>query len=666
MTALDVATGYVAKGWNPVPLPFKQKRPVDVGWQHRRIATRADVERYFDGKQMNIGAVLGPSSHGLTDVDLDCDEAIVIAPAVLPPTKAIFGRASARASHRLYYHPTLATTVDKATLQLKDPTTDGMLLEVRVGGGDKGAQTVFPGSVHESGEPITWEESGEPALVDDDLVHRAKVTAALCLLARYWPKKQPGGHGSRHDAALTVGGFLARCGFKLALVKHYTEFVARAANDEEPHDRIRAAADSVVAYQKGDKTRGYPALKDLFGDKIADRVADWLGYQGARDDGPSGIEASPSEPVVAMPYAWKAAESLASRQWLYGRRLVRKYVTGTVAPGGIGKSSLEIAEIMAMVSGKPLLGIMPPRPLRVWLWNLEDTREETERHIQATAKFYGLTPDDIGDRLYVNCARETPLVIATTTRDKAVIVRPVVDSLIAEIIKNKIDVVVIDPFVSCHQVTENDNNAMDMIAKEWGRVAERGNCAVELVHHARKGEAEITVDSSRGGSALADALRNVRVVNRMSEVDGEKAGVANHRLYFRTYSDKATLVPPADNSDWFKLESVDLCNGPPGESDLVGVVRVWKWPDAMAGMTAADFDKVAVVIRAGKWRESSQAEAWVGYAVAKALGLNADNKKDRSRILGMLKVWFGAGSLIKVEGLDEARRPRMFIEVKES
>jgi hypothetical protein len=321
---------------------------------------------------------------------------------------------------------------------------------------------------------------------------------------------------------------------------------------------------------------------------------------------------------------------------------------------------------MAMVSGKGLLGIMPHKPLRVWLWNLEDPRDETERHIQATAKLYGLLPDDIGDRLFVNCGRETPLVIATTTRDKAVIVRPVVDSLVAEIIKNQIDVVIIDPLISCHEVSENDNGAMDLVAKAWGRVAELGNCAVELVHHTRKGEAEITVDSSRGGSALANACRTVRVINRMSEEDGEKAGVTNHRLYFRTYSDKATLVPPADKSDWFKLESVDLCNGPPGESDLVGVVRAWKWPDAMAGMTAMDFDKVAVVIRGSTWRESSQAEAWVGYAVAKALGMNGDNKKDRARILGMLKIWLAAGSLIKVERLDETRRPRMFVEVKGS
>jgi hypothetical protein len=371
------------------------------------------------------------------------------------------------------------------------------------------------------------------------------------------------------------------------------------------------------------------------------------------------------EPIVAVPYTWKNPETIRPREWLYGRRLVRSIVSATIAPGGVGKTSLEITETLAMVSGKPLLGITPPKPLRLWLWNLEDPREETERHIQATAKLYGLTPQDIGDRLFVNCAREKPLVIATTTRDKATIVRPVVDSLIEEIVRQRIDAVIVDPFVSCHEVTENDNSAMDMVAKEWGRIADLGHCAVELVHHVRKGEDEVTVESSRGGGALADACRTVRVLNRMTKDQAEKTGVHNHRLYFRTYSDKANLIPPADKSDWFKLESVDLCNGPPGESDLIGVVRQWQWPDAMAGITPDDFDKVAEAIRKGKWRESPQADARVGYAVADALGLNAAKTTNRAKIIAMLKAWIAAGSLIIIEAEDETRRKRKFVTVRD-
>jgi hypothetical protein len=155
-SALQAAQAYVARGWNPLPLPFKSKKPTDEGWQ-KRVIREPDIPKYFNGKPQNVGVVLGPSSNGLTDVDLDCREARELAPHVLARTGAIFGRASARAAHWLYCSKLAATSEDdKAAIQFKDPTRpadEAMLLEVRVGG-EKGAQTVFPGSVHESDEEI--------------------------------------------------------------------------------------------------------------------------------------------------------------------------------------------------------------------------------------------------------------------------------------------------------------------------------------------------------------------------------------------------------------------------------------------------------------------------------------------------------------------------------
>jgi RecA-family ATPase len=277
----------------------------------------------------------------------------------------------------------------------------------------------------------------------------------------------------------------------------------------------------------------------------------------AAEDRPNE-DADKARPIAATSYTWKEPDKIARREWIYGNLLIRKFVTATVSPGGVGKSSLIAVETLAKVSGKDLLGVAPVQPLRVWLWNLEDPQEETERKIQAAALHYRLAPDDIGGRLFVDSGRDQPLVIATATRTGAMIARPVVDALTAEIIDRKIDVLTIDPFVSCHEVGENDNTAMDMIVKEWGRVADRGNCAVHLVDHTRKmggTESEVTVESSRGAKSKTDACRVVRAVNRMSKEEGERAGVENHRLYFRTYNDKANLQPPADKSDWFKLAS---------------------------------------------------------------------------------------------------------------
>jgi hypothetical protein len=289
--ALQAAHDYVARNWNPLPLPFKSKKPQGSSWQ-KRIIREPDIAKYFNGKEQNVGVVLGPSSNGLTDVDLDCDEAIALASHVLPKTNAIFGRASAPASHWLYYSNLASTSEDdksgddKATIPFKDPTRpadQAMLLELRVGG-EKGAQTVFPGSVHESDEEIRWDENGDPAHdVNGDLLKRARLLASICLLTRYWP-----GDGARHDAALSLGGFLARAGLPTPQIKYLVEAIARAAGDPEHQDRRATAEDAAQQFHAGKPARGFPLLAKTFGKEIAKQVAEWLEYRSSTsDDGTS-------------------------------------------------------------------------------------------------------------------------------------------------------------------------------------------------------------------------------------------------------------------------------------------------------------------------------------------------------------------------------------------
>jgi hypothetical protein len=370
------------------------------------------------------------------------------------------------------------------------------------------------------------------------------------------------------------------------------------------------------------------------------------------------------KPIIASPYVWTDPENIPLRDWLYGRLLVRRFLSLTIAPGGVGKSSLIAVEVLAMVSGRDLLGVLPVRRLKVWLWNLEDPQEETTRKIQAAAKHYHLTVDDIGDRLFVNSGRDHSLVIAKETRNGTIVLRPVIDNLVEQIRQHAIDVLDVDPFVSCHEVFENDNSAIDMIAKEWSRVAELANCAIHLVHHTRKAPAgtEVTTDSSRGAKALTDAARVARALNQMTEEEGAKAGVENHRMFFRAFNDKANLAPPVVVSDWFRLASVFLDNGP-GGGDSVGVVKRWEWPDPLTGITGSDFEQVAAVIRSTDWRKDSRSADWVGKAVAKALKLDVENKADKAKIVGLLKVWLEAGSLKVVDGFDEQRRKRDFVQV---
>jgi RecA-family ATPase len=172
---------------------------------------------------------------------------------------------------------------------------------------------------------------------------------------------------------------------------------------------------------------------------------------------PPGEPFLPSKParlaINAKPFVWIEPAAIPPRKWIYGGHYIRKFVSTTVAPGGVGKSSLEIAEILAMTSGRPILGHNPSGRFKVWMWNGEDPEEELQRRIMAAAVQHGLAAKDFEGRLFVDSGRDMELVIAEQTRDGAQIIAPVIDAIKATITANKIDVVIIDPFVSSHRVT---------------------------------------------------------------------------------------------------------------------------------------------------------------------------------------------------------------------
>ena len=294
----------------------------------------------------------------------------------------------------------------------------------------------------------------------------------------------------------------------------------------------------------------------------------------AEYDGGQAPAATVAPPTVisATPFVWRDPAAIPPREWIYGRHLSRQFTSMTIAPGAAGKSSLLVADALAMATGRDLTGAaVVGGPKRVWLWNLEDPRDELERRIAATMLRYGITAADIGDRLFLDSGRQQGLCIATQDRNGFTILEPVVDALVAALKARRIDTLVIDPFVSSHGVNENDNNAIDTVAKTYGRVAELANCAIELVHHLRKiGDNEATAESSRGAGALVNAARSCRVLNRMTKDEAAMAGVENHRSYFRVGDDKNNLAPPTAESEWFQVESVNLPNG-----DNVGVVVRW-------------------------------------------------------------------------------------------
>lgn len=157
VTVQDWARKYIFSGYSVVPIPSGQKGPVLPDWLNLRLGLE-QVPQHFTGDS-NIGIILGPASHNLIDVDLDCEEARLLADTFLPATDAVSGRPSAPRSHFWYHCP------DLTTFRIKDPYNRSCIVECR----GEGCQTVVGPSVHPSGEKY-YPLEGQPANVDIGLI----------------------------------------------------------------------------------------------------------------------------------------------------------------------------------------------------------------------------------------------------------------------------------------------------------------------------------------------------------------------------------------------------------------------------------------------------------------------------------------------------------------
>ena len=263
----EAALGYIVKGWSVVPIAPGQKTPGVAGWPDLRIKAE-DIDKHFPpGEPMNVGLILGQASGGLVDVDLDCEEAVALAPIFLPGTGMIHGRPGNPSSH--WWYKLSGGTVGRAAFT---GVGGGSIVEVR---GD-GHQTVVPPSLHPSGDLLAWVREGEPATVSLATLKRAvERLAAAVVLARAWP-----GEGSRHSAALALEGALARDGWDADDIEGFVRAVAEAGGDDEASERGRTASRSVERIEQGDATTGWPALGRIIGKDAARQARKHLGDEG--------------------------------------------------------------------------------------------------------------------------------------------------------------------------------------------------------------------------------------------------------------------------------------------------------------------------------------------------------------------------------------------------
>jgi AAA domain len=457
----------------------------------------------------------------------------------------------------------------------------------------------------------------------------------------------------------------------------WSRILSISANDEVRLQNFRNAALEAVYYVgKGlNKSLAADELFDLahshgLADMVGEDVIQQIIADAFEPPQPNGngaahayTEAEPppqQEPPRAPPvkhatlYVAPDPATIPKRAWLLGGHYIRQAATATVAPGGFGKTTLTLYEAITMAAGG----------LKVWYLSGEDPRVEIDRRIAAHCQHHGIDLAALPGQLYMDDRQSFNLSIGTSTRPGVVKFNDQSLKMFETAIGvDELDVVMLDPFISFHGVSENDNNSIDAVVKQLGNIAQRTNCCIEISHHVRKpgqGQfASLTIDDARGGGAIINAVRSGRVINRMTGPEAERAHIEDEQrhFYIRVDRGKRNMAPP-DKANWMHLASVMLPNG-----DAVGVLEVWEFPKVLDNVSVEDTDWVRELVRRQAYRTDARSPKWLGVEIARRFHKNVHDRLDCIWINKLIGLWLIADPppFKKMELRDpEERKKRWF------
>jgi hypothetical protein len=258
--------------------------------------------------------------------------------------------------------------------------------------------------------------------------------------------------------------------------------------------------------------------------------------------------------------------SIPKRQWLVDGLCLKAYITGLVAPGGTGKSSLALALGISVASNTDILQLGARQQANVLVINNEDSTDELQRRIAGITTQFGIRTNSLEDTFFYISGYEKKYMLSEMSegfqKETAF-----AGDLIKYILDKDIGLVIVDPLVSTHDSPENENTAMDKVMSIYRRVAAKTAASITLIHHTRKqntkGSSADNADIARGASAFKDAVRVVATLTPMSKAEAQKLTFDDQKQsrHFRLDLAKQNFSPACVNETWFRMESCLIGNG---------------------------------------------------------------------------------------------------------
>ena len=279
LNSVQVARSWLDMGIQPVPLkPHSKKPKTGKGWNTLQV--EEDTIPQFFKKGDNIGGLWGEPSGWIIDVDLDWDEAVWLAPLLLPET-FIYGRKSRPMSHYLYRCREIAGTKRKTAR--KENENSEVIVEIR----STGSQTVLPPSIHPDNE--RYEINHDVLFTEIPRIELKRLVdelAAGAMLIRYFP-----GRG-RHDYIHTVTGSLLWSGWIEARVRKFVKALITVTEryDDESDQRRRTLENTIEHFRKGNRISGWNTLSEWIPGPDLQLLKKWLTPPKNFEEPPKHVE----------------------------------------------------------------------------------------------------------------------------------------------------------------------------------------------------------------------------------------------------------------------------------------------------------------------------------------------------------------------------------------
>jgi hypothetical protein len=365
---------------------------------------------------------------------------------------------------------------------------------------------------------------------------------------------------------------------------------------------------------------------------------------------------------------WDAGEDMSDippRGWLLGNQFCRGVVSSLIADGGIGKSTLRLAQLLSLATGKALTGEYVFVRCRVLIVSLEDDKDELRRRVRAACLHHGIDQSELKGWLYLASPGAAGGKILTADKFGRPLKGKLADKIAHTVERRSIDIVSIDPFVKSHSVEENNNSLIDEVVQVLSDLAIRFNLALDAPHHTNKGPATPgNANRGRGASAMKDAARLVYTLTPMSPEEGEAFGLEERDRcsLLRLDKGKVNTVPPWYEAKWFRLVGVNIGN--PSErypnGDEVQTVELWKPPRLFDDLDVPTINLILGKITIGlppdgKQRYSDSRNTPPDRA-AWCVVQEYCPRKTEAACKRVIKVWLDSGLLIQREYINPATR----------